>query len=57
MTLSNMATITGLHTNLFSMTLALQNIFQVKSEVKTLILRKISTETRFGEKMANRAGK
>ena len=36
-----MAVIPGLHENLFSVTQALQRVFQVTSEDKTLIIKKI----------------
>ena len=51
LTLSNTAAIPGLHTNLFSVTRSLQKGFQVKSEGKTLILNKISTDICFDKKM------
>ena len=56
-TLKYMFIITVLHENIFSVTQELQKCFQLTSEGKTLILKKNSTEIRFGEKMANKSGK
>ena len=57
MTLSNTDVITGLKSNLFSMTRSLQNVFQVTSESDILILKKNSTKIRFDNKMANNSVK
>ena len=54
--LSNTPVIPGLHANLFNVTGALKTFFQVTSEVEAVILRKKSTDIRFGDKMANKAG-
>ena len=56
-TLKNTAAIPGLHANLFIMTKELQKYFQLTSEGETLILKKNSTEIRFGKKMANKPTK
>ena len=52
-----MPIIPGLHSNILSKTLSLQNIFQVTSKGETLFLKKKTTKICFGKKIANNGGK
>ena len=52
-----MAIISGLHTNIFRVTRALQKSYQLTSEGEILIIKKNSTEICFDEKMENKSGR
>ena len=54
--LTSTAVLPGLHASIFSMTRALQTVFQLKSEGENVILKKNSTEIRSDKKMVNKFG-